>query len=465
MTIEDIKFGTDGFRAIVNEKFTFENVELITKSIAIYAKNHYGMNKPILVGYDTRNMADEFAEFSAKILSEAGFRVMISEGYIPTPALAYCAKKLNTAGALMFTASHNPPEYCGIKYIPDYAGPATSDITDELVKNLGVEVVAQSGGKIEKFCAKEEYFAHLKTIIDFEKIKNIKEKICFDPLYATANGWFDAILGGYGVKTEIIHNWRDPLFGGNMPEPKEQYLGELKDLVIGNSPAVGFSNDGDADRYAMIDENGLFVTPNEVMAILLNHLLKYKNAQGVLVKTVAGSLILDKIAEHYGVGVVETAVGFKHVGEAMRKNQTIIGGEESGGLSIGSHIPEKDGILANLLMLEAIAYSGKELRELRKEINDILGVKYINKRFDLKLSEEKKQEALDLFLNNAPKEFFGKKVVKTDKKDGIKFYLDGGNDWILIRFSGTEPLLRIYFESLDSNYIENAYSEIITKIL
>ena len=157
-------------------------------------------------------------------------------------------------------------------------------------------------------------------------------------------------------------------------------------------------------------------------------------------------------------------MGFKHVGEAMRKNQTVIGGEESGGLSIGSHIPEKDGILANLLMLEAMSYSGKELRELRKEINDILGVKYINKRFDLRLSEEKKEQALSLFLNTPPAEFFGKKVVKTDKKDGIKFYLEGGNDWILIRFSGTEPLLRIYFESLDAEYIEKAYAEICEMI-
>ena len=464
MAIKDIKFGTDGFRAIVNDKFTFENVELITKSIAIYANNHYGMNSPILVGYDTRNMADEFAQFSAKILADIGYKVLLSESYIPTPALAYCAKKLDTAGALMFTASHNPPEYCGIKYIPDYAGPATSDITDELIKNLGVELSLKSGGSVEKFCAKEEYFKHLKANIDFEKIKNIKETICFDPLYATANGWFDLILKEFGVETKIIHNWRDPLFGGNMPEPKEQYLGELKELVLKNSPAVGFSNDGDADRYAMIDENGTFVTPNEVMAILLNHLLKYKNAKGVLVKTVAGSLILDKIAKHYGVEVVETAVGFKHVGEAMRKNQTVIGGEESGGLSIGSHIPEKDGILANLLMLEAIAYSGKELRELRKEISDILGVKYINKRFDLRLSEEKKESALDLFLNNAPYNFAGKKVIKTNKKDGIKFYLEGENDWILIRFSGTEPLLRIYFESLDAEYIEKAYAEICEMI-
>ena len=170
--------------------------------------------------------------------------------------------------------------------------------------------------------------------------------------------------------------------------------------------------------------------------------------------------MLDKIAKHYGINTVETAVGFKHVGEAMRNNKTVIGGEESGGLSIGKHIPEKDGILANLLMLEAVAYSGKTISELRKEISEIVNAKYINKRFDLKLTEEEKAKALNIFLNNPPENFAGKKVIDTCKKDGIKFYLEGNNDWILIRFSGTEPLLRIYFESLDMNYIEKAYAEI-----
>ena len=460
MAEHKIKFGTDGFRAIIGEDFTFANVELIVKSVSLYAQKHYGIEKTILVGYDTRFMSDKFALFAAEILQKLGHKVKISDSFIPTPALAYCAKAFDTAGALMFTASHNPPEYCGIKYIPDYAGPATSDITDELVNNLNVDVPELSGGTIEKFCAKDVYFEHLKNIINFEKIKNLREKICFDPLYATANGWFDKILLQEGIEVDIIHNWRDPLFGGFMPEPKEKYLGELKSLVLKNSPAVGFSNDGDADRYAVIDENGEFITPNEVMAILLNHLIKYKKSKGVLIKTVAGSLILNKIAEFYGVDVLETPVGFKHVGEAMRKNQAIIAGEESGGLSIGNHIPEKDGILANLLVLEAMAYSGKSLVELRSEINSILKVKYINKRFDLKLSQEEKERALELFLNNSPNEFGGKKVESVCKKDGIKFYLEGGNDWILIRFSGTEPLLRIYFESLDEEFIEKAYSQI-----
>lgn len=457
---EQIKFGTDGFRAIIAEDFTFENVELIVKSISTYAKKHYGIDKPILIGYDTRFLADKFANFAAEILKTLGHKILLSESFIPTPALAFCAKKYNSAGAIMFTASHNPPEYCGIKYIPDYAGPATSDITNELVKNLDIEPEKTLGGSIEKFCAKKDYFNHLKQIIDFEKIKYLKTTICFDPLYATANGWFDEILKEFDIETKIIHNWRDPLFGGGMPEPQEKYLSELKKLVLANSTAVGFSNDGDADRYAVIDETGAFVTPNEVMAILLNHLLKYKKSTGVLIKTVAGSLILDKIAQIYGVEVVETAVGFKHVGEAMRQNKTIIGGEESGGLSIGEHIPEKDGILANLLMLEAMANSGKKICELREEINKTLNVKYINKRFDLRLSQEEKEKAMALFLNNPPKEFYGKKVEKTCKKDGIKFYLEGGNDWILIRFSGTEPLLRIYFESLSQDYIDNAYAEI-----
>ncbi len=460
MSKEQIKFGTDGFRAIIAEYFTFENVELITKSISVYAKNHYPAEAPLLVGYDTRFMADKFALRAAEILKSLGHKVLLSECFLPTPALAYCTKEFKTAGALMFTASHNPPEYCGIKYIPDYAGPATSDITDELVKNLEVVPETKDGGEIQLFSAKDAYFKHINALIDFKKIKTLKTNICFDPLYATANGWFDALLNEYGINCDIIHNWQDPLFGGCMPEPKEKYLSELKELVLKNSPAVGFSNDGDADRYAVIDENGSFITPNEVMGILLNHLIKYKHAKGVLVKTVAGSLMLDKIAEHYGVDVVETAVGFKHVGEAMRNNLTIIGGEESGGLSIGTHIPEKDGILANLLILEAMAYSSKPLYQLREETNAIAGAKFINKRFDLKLTQEEKEKALNLFLNNPPSSFVGQKVIQICKKDGVKFYLEGGNSWILIRFSGTEPLLRIYFESQDAEFIEKGFEEI-----
>ena len=455
-----INFGTDGFRAIIAEDFTFANVELIVKSISVYAQKHYGIDKPLLVGYDTRFLADKFALFAAQLLEKFGHIVMLSENYIPTPALAYCAKAFNSAGAIMFTASHNPPEYCGIKYIPDYAGPATKNITDELVANISLDIQQKNGGKIEKFCAKKIYFNHLKSIIDFAKIRKMKKNVCFDPLYATANGWFDKILSEYNIPIKIIHNWKDPLFGGGMPEPKEKYLNELKKIVAETSSAVGFSNDGDADRYAVIDENAEFVSPNEIMAILLYHLLKYKHSKGILLKTVAGSLMLNKLADFLGVQVIETPVGFKYLGEAMRNNPTIIAGEESGGLSIGMHIPEKDGILANLLVLEAMAYSGKTLVELRQEIADITKVKFINKRFDLKLSQKEKEEALNLFLNNSPKEFCGKKVVNISKKDGIKFYLEGGNDWILIRFSGTEPLLRIYFESLDSDFIEMVYFQI-----
>ncbi|MDD3593010.1 MAG: phosphoglucomutase/phosphomannomutase family protein [Candidatus Gastranaerophilales bacterium] len=457
----NIKFGTDGFRAIIAEDFTFKNVELITKSIAIYIKNRYGADKPVLIGYDTRFMADKFAKFSAEILQSLGYKVLLSNAFLPTPAIAYCAKHLCSAGAIMFTASHNPPEYCGIKYIPDYAGPATNAITDEIVANIGIE--PQPSGKkheIQTFCAKDYYFAALEELIDFDKIKTLKTKIIFDPLYATAQGYFDTILNKNGIEVTTIHNWTDPLYGGHMPEPKEQYLGELKQLVLSNQNAVGFSNDGDADRYGVFDENGEYVTPNEVMTILLNHLIKYKKAKGKLIKTVAGSLMLDKTAEIYNIEVIETAVGFKHVGEAMRENPTIIGGEESGGLSIGVHIPEKDGILANLLVLEAMAYAQKPLFELKKEIKELIKTNYINKRYDLKLSEEQKQKMLDLFLNTPPTSFAGKAVTKTCKKDGVKFYMDDNNSWILIRFSGTEPLLRIYFESPDENFIEQAFNEI-----
>ena len=454
-----ITFGTDGFRAIIGENFTFENVKNITQAIALYVRNkNNNSSKPVLVGFDTRFMAEKFAVFCADILAECGLNVLLANSFLPTPVLAFAAKKMNTQGAIMFTASHNPPEYLGMKFIPEYAGPATSDITDKILENLDKQIPELSKGNIELFSPKNIYFEHLEKIIDFEKIRKMDKNICFDALYGTAQGYFDYILEKHSLNPQKIHCYRDALFGGNMPEPKEKYLSELKTMVKKTDLSVGFSNDGDADRYAVIDENGEFVSPNEIMAILLIHLINNKKMAGSLVKTVAGSMLLDKVAEKLNIDVIETPVGFKHVGQAMRENNVIIGGEESGGLSIKGHIPEKDGILANLLVLEAIAYSNKTLSELRNELNLYCDKKYINRRFDLKLDEETIKSAKEKLLNFSDRTICGKEIVKLSKKDGIKFYLD--NAWILIRFSGTEPLLRIYFEAEDEDFINNGFEKI-----
>lgn len=439
----NIKFGTDGWRAVVGKDFTSENVTLASNAIAKYVFDNFGLNKTIIVGYDPRNMADVFSKLCADILVQKGFHVLYSKNVVPTPVLAYSAKHLN-ACAIMFTASHNPPEYLGLKFIPDYAGPATTEITDEIVANLGQSIENSLNGQFEYYDFSVDYFKHLENLIDFEKIKNNKKDMIFDGLYSATIGYFDKILKDKGIKFKSLHMRHDPNFGGGMPEPKPQYMQELIEKIKASHNTVGFANDGDGDRFGVIDEKGNYVTPNEIIAILLMHLTKNKGLKGALVKTVGASSLLDILAKKLDVELVETAVGFKHVGEAMRKYNPIIGGEDSGGLSIQGHIPEKDGILANLLILEAMAYEHKTLVQLEEDLHKFTGAKFYNDRVDSKLEN---QEQVKIALEKAEnlKELGKYKVVKVNKTDGVKLYFDD-NSWILVRPSGTEPLLRIYIE-------------------
>lgn len=441
----NIKFGTDGWRAVVGKDFNKENVQTVTKAIGKYVFDNFGLDKKIIVGYDPRNMAFEFAAQTAEQLANYGFNVLLSDKVIPTPVLAYNAKHLN-ACAVMFTASHNPPEYLGIKFIPDYAGPATSDITDELMFNLNVPFKSEFKGSVTKFNFAPDYFAHIEKLIDIDAIKKLDKNIIFDGLYAASIGYFDKLLDRHGIKYDSLHMFHDVNFGGGMPEPKPKFLKELIEKVKNTENSVGFANDGDSDRFGVINENSEYVSPNEIIAILLMHLKKHKNYSGSLVKTVGASLLLNKIAEKLGVEVIETAVGFKHVGEAMRKFNPIIGGEESGGLSIQGHIPEKDGILANLLILEAMAYENKSLVELQKDLFDLAGCKFFNDRIDKHLENfDEVKPVLAEFKNKTSIGEF--KVKNIDTKDGVKLYFDDNESWVLVRPSGTEPLLRIYFES------------------
>lgn len=443
--MKNIKFGTDGWRAVVGKDFNEENVRTVTKAIGKYVFDSFGLNKKIIVGYDPRNMALEFASQTAEQLSGYGFNVLLSDKVLPTPVLAYSAKHLD-ACAIMFTASHNPPEYLGIKLIPDYAGPATSEITNKLTVNLDKSFDIQGDGSIESYDFAPDYFSHIESLIDFDAIKKLGKNIIFDGLYSASIGYFDRLLEKHGVKFDSLHMFHDTNFGGGMPEPKPGFLKELIEKVKADGNAVGFANDGDADRFGVINENGEYVSPNEIIAILLMHLKKNKSYSGCLVKTVGASLLLNKIAEKLGIEIVETAVGFKHVGEAMRKFNPIIGGEESGGLSIQGHIPEKDGILANLLVLEAMAYENKSIVELQKDLYDFVGCKFFNDRIDKRL--ENFDEVKPILEKYKTKTFVVDfKVSKIDTKDGVKLYFNDNQSWILIRPSGTEPLLRIYFES------------------
>lgn len=454
-----IKFGTDGWRAILEEDFTEINVKRVTNAIGKYVYETFGFDKLIIIGYDPRRMADVYAKKCAGILAQKGFRVQLSNRIIPTPVLAYNAKLLN-ASAIMFTASHNPANYLGMKYIPDYAGPATSDITDKIVSNIDLDYPNEVNGKVEEVDFAPAYYEHLKTLVDYDKIKTLKTNIIFDGLYSASIGYFDKILRDNGIEFDSLHLVHDSNFGGGMPDPKPKYLKDLIEKVKQTPNSIGLANDGDADRFGVINENGEYVSPNEVIAILLKY-LKSKGLEGSVVKTVGSSLAIDLVAKHLGVEVIETAVGFKHVGEAMRLNKVIIGGEESGGLSILGHIPEKDGLIANLLVLEAMAATGKTLVELQKEIQEI-GGKFYTDRIDLKKSDASEiKPILEMFKNL--KTIGEYSITGIDLKDGVKLML-GESSKMLVRPSGTEPLLRIYFESDSQEKLDDLKQE-VDKIL
>ena len=445
-----IKFGTDGWRGIIADDFTFSNVCKVTRAIASYLENAYSKDRPVLVAYDTRFLADQFAQTAAEVLADAGWTVKIVDRDCPTPVIAYNAKLLNSAGALMFTASHNPAPYCGIKYIPDYAGPATPEITDTIVANIESATDEPPSGnnanKISTFDPKPDYLQFIYTLLDVERIKSAGLKVKYDALYSTSRGYLDTVLDRCGCDTESFHTYRDVLFGGGMPEPKGEELIGLVEAVKKDGADLGLATDGDSDRFGIVDEQGNVLTPNTVLLLLARHLVKNKGKTGAIVRTVATTHLLDNLAAKYGLEIYETAVGFKYIGEKMRETQVLIGGEESGGLSIIGHIPEKDGILADMLVAEAIAYEGKPLSQLVEEVIAEADGPLYNKRLDLHLEDAHKAAVIDDFTKNPPAEVAGIKVKEVGRKDGIKLYLEEGS-WILLRPSGTEPLMRVYLET------------------
>ncbi len=449
-SIKTIQFGTDGWRGIIADDFTFTNVCKVTRAIASYLETAYSKDRPVLVAYDTRFLADQFARTAAEVLADLGWTVKMVERDCPTPVIAYNARYLNSAGALMFTASHNPAPYCGIKYIPDYAGPATLEITDTIVANIEEAddslPSGKSAEKISTFDPKPDYLKFIYTLLDVERIRSAQLKVKYDALYSTSRGYLDTVLEYCGCQTETFHTTRDVLFGGGMPEPKGEQLVELVEAVKQDNADLGLATDGDSDRFGIVDEQGNVLTPNTVLLLLARHLIKNKGKTGAIVRTVATTHLLDNFALKYGLDIYETPVGFKYIGEKMRETDVLIGGEESGGLSIIGHIPEKDGILADMLVAEAIAYEGKPLSQLVEEaIAEADGPLY-NQRLDLHLNDVHKIAVLDYFTKNPPADIAGIKVKEIGRKDGIKLFLEEGS-WILLRPSGTEPLMRVYMET------------------
>ncbi|MCE1248266.1 MAG: phosphoglucomutase/phosphomannomutase family protein [Firmicutes bacterium] len=461
--MSNIVFGTDGWRAVMCEDFTFGNVEIVVQGICDYIIEKGISDRGLVIGHDTRFFSDRFAQRAAAVCCANGIKVFMPEKDMPTPVTAFSILSKGTAGALMFTASHNPPEYNGIKYIPEDAAPALPDVTKKIEEHIGK--ILESGGVkklsvdelkesplVKKFDPVEPYMKQVKKILDLNAIAKSKLKVIYDPMFATGRNYVPLLLEIITDFT-MMHSNVDPYFGGTMPEPKAELLGELIKEVACSDADLGLANDGDADRFGIVDSNGAFINPNQVMVLLYMHLIKNRGLTGGVARTVATTHQLDRIAAHYGFPVVETPVGFKYIGSELQKENIIIGGEESGGLSIIGHIPEKDGILAVALMTEIRAVEGKSFTELLQEISEKFGASY-TKRLDFHCPEEHKKRFFENIKQEPPKEFSGFKVEKFVDIDGIKLYLEDGS-WVLFRPSGTEPLVRIYMEAQAKEHLKN----------
>lgn len=456
-----IKFGTDGWRDLMSADFNEQNVQRVATAIAGYVmSNDSQAANGIVIGFDTRNNSERFSKIFAQILRNNNIKVIEMTRPSPTPVTAYAVKRQKAFGAVMITASHNPPDYNGVKFISETAGPANQKVTatiEEFVvvtpeQESIVQVVQTSDDKLyDPFI---DYREHLKTLIDYEAIRKSGIKVVIDPIYGAGYGLLDQILQvDAGLEVSAINNYPDPQFGGGMPEPAGDNLKRLSDEVQKQGADVGLALDGDGDRFAVVDSTGFSPTPNLCISLLAEHLID-RGFKGKIVRTVATSHMLDRIASERGLETTETKVGFKYIAQEMLKDHVLIGGEESGGVSIGDHIPEKDGILGNLLMIEALAY--KNLKSVRSLADDLFAKygDYFSRRVDLHLSQQEKEATINKLQTFDPGNILGFEIKKIYKDDGFKFYLDNGS-WLMIRPSGTEPVLRIYAESFDEQSLED----------
>ncbi len=470
--LHDIKFGTDGWRALIAKEFTYKNLKIFLEGLAGYILENYGTDKPLIIGYDARFLADKFASFAAETINSWGIDVLCIDHPVPTPVIAFAAQEYNSCGAITFTASHNPPEYMGIKYIPEYAGPASKAITDEILGQIelaaqGELVKGDKQGSTRVVNPKEAYFAKIRTLVNFDAIKAVnqksKTKLVYDPLYGCGRNYTNRLLEEAGFQVETLHDIKDPTFGGSMPDPKESILQELKACIISSRANLGAANDGDSDRFAFMDEVGNFYPANKSLPIILKYLIEKRGYKGVVARTVATTHLLDDVAHKHGFNVIETAVGFKWLCEIMRREPTILCAEESGGMSILGHIPEKDGILAILLMAEVLAITGKKLSELWAEVQEFVGKNYFYDSLNLHLEGDAKQAFMDKFNDPNLKEITGFKVLNVDKTEGVKIYLDQGT-WLLARPSGTEAMCRVYFEGNDKARLDTVVKAVSNMI-
>ncbi|MGB7548554.1 MAG: phosphoglucomutase/phosphomannomutase family protein [Terracidiphilus sp.] len=445
-----IKFGTSGWRAIVADEFTVANIRLAVAGIAAYVKTQPEPHR-VLVGRDPRFLGESFVDIAARVLAGAGITPIVIPEAAPTPAIAYAVQTLKTSGAINFTASHNPPEYNGIKFSTHDGAPALPEVTQQIEAAI-VALGAGGGGgvpspfaeKFETVDVKPAFLKRLGELVDLKAIAKSGIKVVYDPFWGAGRGYSTEILRAAGVTVESVHDFRDVLFGGHAPEPDDHLLGDAKAKMKEIGAQIGIATDGDADRFGIVDEDGTFIQPNYIIALLFDYLVETRGWKNGVAKSVATTNLVNALAAHHKVPLYETPVGFKYIGELIIADKIAIGGEESAGLTICGHVPEKDGVLAGLLVAEMVAVRGKslgvQLRELFAKVGSFYPV-----RENFHLTAERKA-AFTEKLKADPTELSGRKVTSVVRTDGLKLILEDGS-WVCYRLSGTEPVVRAYTEA------------------
>jgi phosphomannomutase len=466
-----IHFGTDGWRAVISDSFTFDNLRIVTQAIAdAVASDHWNKSegvdtKKFVVGYDTRFLSDRFAGEVARVLAANGFSVLLAQADSPTPVISFAVKHHNAIAGIMITASHNAPRYNGLKLKGAFGGSALPEqcrrvevyINDNEEQARGPNLMdfnkARDAGLIQKFNPLPVYFEHLSKLINTNIIADNPQRFVVDAMYGSGRGVIKSFLQGTGCDIAEIRGEMNPGFGGVHPEPIAKYLGPLSSAVSSGMGNFGVVTDGDADRIGAMDERGNFVDPHKIMALSLKYLVENRGWTGAVVRTVSTTRMIDRLAKRYGLKLYETPVGFNHIADYMMKEDVLIGGEESGGISFKGHIPEGDGPIMGLLLVEMIAASKKSLFEMVDDLlADVGPVLY--ERVDLRLSRPvAKAEMTEFLTKKAPSEIGGQKVDEVSQRDGVK-YIMADDSWLLIRPSGTEPVLRVYVEGRNMEMVK-----------
>jgi alpha-D-glucose phosphate-specific phosphoglucomutase len=449
-----IKFGTSGWRAVMAEEFTFANVRRAVAGIARYVVSQKPKSAKVIVGRDPRFLGETFCTMAAEILSAHGIAPLVIAEAAPTPAISYAVTQAKADGAINFTASHNPPDYNGIKFSTPDGAPALPEVTHRIEAEI---VAADASGEKAKLANPPEsqpldprrmYLSRLRELVDLQVIQKAGVRVVFDPLWGAARTYPDALLREAGVDVTSVHDCRDVLFGGHAPEPDDHLLDDLREKMRETKAHIGIATDGDADRFGIVDEDGTFFQPNYIIALLFDYLVESRGWKNGVGKSVATTNLINALAQHHKVELHETPVGFKYIGELIKQDKICIGGEESAGLSIRHHVPEKDGVLAGLLCCEMVARRGKSLGKQLQELFAKVGSFY-PQRENFRLTEEVK-EKFTKKLASEPREFFGRKVADVVRKDGLKLVFEGGS-WVCYRVSGTEPVVRVYSEASNSS--------------